>query len=130
MESIVTGETLADIGRDLYPNATHPSQTVSNCLKQPTAQSEMAKIVTALDYTSDVAIQELNEAHERAKKKDRPDIEIQASMAKAKVAGLLVDKYEDVTQLDTDRLSDAAAKSLARYTHVTDETAENEHKTS
>lgn len=48
VDAMSSGRTLADIGRELYPNAENPSQTVSNCLKQPTAMTEINRLTADL----------------------------------------------------------------------------------
>ena len=114
-----TTRTLADIGRELYPNAENPSQTVSNCLKQPGPQAELRRIAKTFDpeQIRDEVMGTLDRAEVIAEGKQRADWMATTALGKAKVAGILIDKVQDVTDRanvrDMQREADKVLSSLA-----------------
>ena len=102
---------MAEVGRILYPTAKHPSQTVSNCLRQPTAQAELRKQeeeigITRADFLARV-VKHADIAEKRTEKGKPSASDVNAATGAltllGKASGNLVEKVESkvTNTLDT-----------------------------
>jgi len=91
--------TYEEIGRELLPHVANPRQAVYNRLQDQGVQAELAKIAKTFDPEQIKAevMTDLEEAGTMARDKGRGDWLTNTAMSKAKLAGLLVDKVQDVT---------------------------------
>ena len=92
-------------------------QNVSDRLSEILQRSER-KIVQQIEYTRDSILAELEEARKMAIKKDQPSAAVSATIGKARVLGLIIDRREvgDVGRFDgfTDEQLVKEAARLAR----------------
>jgi hypothetical protein len=106
----VAGKPYAEIAQDMGMRTVTPSQTVYSALGKQGAQAELSRIASESKYTVAKCLEELDAASVIATQKKIPVAMVQASMAKAKVSGLLVEQFVDLT--DRSRLKDEALDTL------------------
>jgi hypothetical protein len=107
----VAGKPYAEIAHDMGMRTVTPSQTVYSALGKQGAQAELNRIASETKYTVAKCLEELDAASVIATQKKIPVAMVQASMAKAKVSGLLVEQFVDLT--DRSRLKDEAEDTLS-----------------
>jgi hypothetical protein len=80
-------------------------------LKRAETQAALAAFIRRKEYDAEQCLGELDKAYEVAERKQNPIAMTGASLAKAKVAGLLIERFADVT--DRTGLRDRAESTLS-----------------
>jgi len=114
LDYAMKGESYADIADKVGSKAKpeYKRQVIYENLQSKAGQAEMAKVAEVLDYSVTDCIKELQKAYQMAEKQGQANAMTQASLGKAKVKGLLVDKVQDVTPIDLDQTAKAAQVML------------------
>ena len=103
IKELPTADSLADAAIKAGYDCTRESATVIACQNlgklsiQQGLEAQQAEIQARHELTQDSIIQELQDAKEESRKKGNTSAMVAAILGKAKVAGLLIDKHEDVT---------------------------------
>lgn len=116
---VIAGDSLTDIGKDEFPHAKYPHQTMSNCVKQPGYQREIAAL---MDYNPEELRSMLAEELKTRKRDAVWTRQIELAM---RSEAMLTDKQiQDVTQhTSVDEVTQKAQQAVDRLLAVHDDNA-------
>ena len=113
------GESYTSIAQQVGGNPNFPRQDVYRIIQSPEAQSILAQKQREMQqqYTTEKALAETDDAIQFAKQRKNPNAMISGLALKSKLAGLLIDKVQDVTEAKpTSDLEKDASAALSGLT--------------
>jgi hypothetical protein len=97
VKDAIQGKSYESIAKENGLNPKFPRQDVYRVLQSPASQAELRHIAEKTEYTVDKCLEEIAEAQVMAKKHRQTTALVSALALKAKVAGLMIEKYQDIT---------------------------------